>query len=706
MQQQRNSRVLLWLALLALQVPFLVSVPADAEQTIRVGVYQNIPLTFIEADGEVKGFFIDLLEHIARKEDWRIEYVADTWTQCLENLKQGKIDLLGVIAYSSERSLIYDYTYESVLTEWGQIYLNPNAGIESILDFNQKKIAVLQADLHYSNLRELVGQFGIQCRFIEAFEYEDVLMLTELGLCDAGLVSQFYGMQYERDFEINKSAIILSPQKLYWASPKDRHRVMLYTLDLHLRRLKNDETSVYYQSLNKWFGVETRSTLGVWVVWGAVGAAALVVMFLAVSLVLRAQVKARTLELSAKNEALMAEIEHRKQAEEERTQLEARLQRAQKMEALGALAGGVAHDLNNILSGLVSYPELLLLDLPQDSPLRRPILTMKDSGEKAATVVQDLLTLARRGVAITEIVQLNQIIKEYLRGPEFKNLKQNYPDIRFRTELEPDPLNIVGSRVHLFKSIMNLVSNAAESIVGHGTVKITTQNRYIDRPIRGYDDVDEGDYVCLSVSDTGIGISGEDIERIFEPFYTKKVMGRSGSGLGMAVVWGTIKDHQGYIDVWSTEGKGTTFNLYFPVAREAVLDKRRSYRFQDLKGSGEAILIVDDVEQQRQIASDMLAKLGYSVSTVASGEEALDYIKRTPVDLLVLDMIMDPGMDGLETYRQIVAVRPDQKAVIASGFSENQRVKEAQRLGAGPYVKKPYTIEKFGMAVREALQKG
>jgi signal transduction histidine kinase/ActR/RegA family two-component response regulator len=512
-------------------------------------------------------------------------------------------------------------------------------------------------------------------------------------------------MQYERDFDLNKSAIILSPQKLYWASPKDTQRKVLYALDSHLRRLKNDENSVYYQSLNKWFGVDTQPLLGEWVVWAALGAAVLVIMFLGVSLFLRAQVKSRTRELWAKNAELVAEIEQRKQAEAERGQLESKLQRAQKMEALGTLAGGVAHDLNNILSGLVSYPELLLLDLPPNSPLRRPILTMKESGEKAATIVQDLLTLARRGVAVTEAVDLNQIIKDYLRSPEFKNLKLTYPDIRFRTDLASDLMVIIGSRMHLFKTIMNLVSNAAESISEHGEVRIVTKNRYIDRPIRGYDDVDEGDYVCVSVADTGIGISSKDIERIFEPFYTKKMMGRSGSGLGMAVVWGTVRDHQGYIDVSSAEGKGSDFKLYFPVARDAAVGKKLEYRLEELKGNGESILVVDDVAQQREIAADMLAKLGYIVYTEPSGEAAVEHFKRHTADLLLLDMIMEPGMDGLDTYRRILTIKPEQRAVIASGYSETDRVKEAQRLGAGPYVKKPYSLEKIGLAIKEALGK-
>ena len=691
---------------LAVAAVIMTSARLEASDAIKVGLYQNMPLTFIDPDGASRGFFIDILEHIATKEDWKIEYDPDTWAACLSKVMKGDTDLLGVIAYSTDRSKHLDYTYESVLTEWGQIYTSSDSGIESILDLRDKKIAVLQADMHFLSLKTVMDQFGIQCRYIEAFEYEDVLMLTELGICDAGLVSQFYGAQYERYYDITKSAIILSPQKLYWAAPKGNRTELLLTLDLHLRRLKKDEQSFYYQSLNKWFGVDTDWPYTVWIKWFGIGAGALLLLFLGANLVLRSQVKIRTRELSAKTEALEAEIEQRKQAVKERQQLEAKLQRARKMEALGTLAGGVAHDLNNILSGLVSYPELMLMDLAPDSPLRRPMQTMKDSGEKAAAIVQDLLTLARRGVAVTEVVHLNRIINEYLASFEFKKLKTDYPTVRFDTRLAKELLPITGSPVHLSKTLMNLVSNAAEAINGSGRVKIETQSRYVDRPISGYDDVEEGDYAVLAVTDDGIGISLEDTERIFEPFYTKKVMGRSGSGLGMAVVWGTVKDHQGYIDVQSTEGRGSRFTLYFPVVREESVAAKPKATLAELTGNGERILVVDDVRQQREIASDMLEKLGYKVVTVGSGKEAVAYLRQQAVDLLVLDMIMEPGMDGLETYRQVLAVNPGQKAIIASGFSETNRVKEAQRLGAGMYVKKPYTLENIGQAVREQLDAG
>jgi PAS domain S-box-containing protein len=387
----------------------------------------------------------------------------------------------------------------------------------------------------------------------------------------------------------------------------------------------------------------------------------------------------------------------------EQKRLESQLLQAQRMEAIGTLAGGVAHDLNNILAGLVSYPELLLLEIPEDSPLRKPIFTIQKSGEKAATIVQDLLTLARRGVAVTEVVSLNSSISDYLKSPEFEKLQSFYPNVTVKTDLETNLFNILGSPVHLSKTIMNLISNAAEAMPEGGTISVSTENRYIDKLIRGYDNVEEGDYVILTISDTGVGISTEDIEKIFEPFYTKKVMGRSGTGLGMAVVWGTVKDHKGYIDVQSMEGKGTTFTLYFPISRKELAKDKFSVSIEDYTGKGETILVVDDVEEQREIASQILKKLGYSVTSVASGEEAIDYMKKNSADLLILDMIMDPGIDGLETYKRILKLHPSQKAIIASGFSETKRVKEAQKLGAGAYVKKPYILEKIGLAVRNEL---
>jgi PAS domain S-box-containing protein len=399
------------------------------------------------------------------------------------------------------------------------------------------------------------------------------------------------------------------------------------------------------------------------------------------------------------------DITERRQAEQERRVLEERLQRAEKMEALGTLAGGVAHDLNNVLGIVVGYSELLLERIDESSAIRPHVVNIMSGGQRAAAIVQDMLTLARRGVHTGKVINLNNIVIDFQKSPEFEKICSFHPDVHIKTSIGEDLLNIIGSPIHLEKTVMNLVSNAAEAMPKGGTLTISTSNQYLDKPIHDYDAVREGDYVVLSVSDTGEGIPAADLKRIFEPFYTKKVMGRSGTGLGLAVVWGTVKDHDGYIDVDSEEGKGSTFKLFFPVTREDMVSDQKVVLPESYAGRGESILVVDDVKEQRELATKMLTRLGYEVNAAASGEEAIDYLKTHRVDLIVLDMIMDPGIDGLETYQRVVKINPRQKAIIVSGFSETNRVKKAHELGAGAYVKKPYVLERIGLAVRNELDR-
>ena len=397
-------------------------------------------------------------------------------------------------------------------------------------------------------------------------------------------------------------------------------------------------------------------------------------------------------------------IAERKSAQEEKAKLEVKLQQTQKMEAIGTMAAGVAHDLNNVLSGIVSYPDLLLMQLPEDSPLRNSILAIRNSGKKAATIVQDLLTLARRGVALHETVNLNDIILEYLNSPEQKKLLSYHPGVEMESRLDPNLMNLSGSSVHLSKMIMNLVSNAAEAMPTGGKIVISTHNQILGCKNGSNPEPRDANWVVLSVSDSGTGITEEDKNKIFDPFYTKKKMGRSGTGLGMTVVLGTVQDHKGNIDLETQMGKGTTFTLSFPGTGWAIRKDKPISQIGDLMGRGESVLVVDDEKEQRQLASTLLEQLNYSVTSAFSGENALEYLKYHTTDLVILDMIMDPGMNGLETYKKILEIHPDQKAIFLSGFTETERVKEAQRLGAKQYIRKPYTLEELGKTVKAVIK--
>ncbi len=386
----------------------------------------------------------------------------------------------------------------------------------------------------------------------------------------------------------------------------------------------------------------------------------------------------------------------------ERYALEEQLRRAQKMKAIGLMAGGVAHDLNNILSGVVNYPELLLMDLPKGSSLRRPLEAMRKSGIQAAEVVADLLTVAR-GIAATKIISNpHTLIKEYLESPEFFQLASLYPGISCNTELDFEIHNVSCSPIHVKKCLMNLITNAAEAMNGKGTITVSTFNRYFDNFTPDNDLSLDGDYSVITVRDTGSGIPPQDLKHIFEPFYTKKTMGRSGTGLGLAVVWNTMKDHDGTVVVTS-DTNGTLFQLFFPSTREMHTLVAETIDPVAFKGNNETILVVDDEAQQQDIAARILTALGYTVSTVSSGEEAIAFVHKTAVDLLILDMIMSPGISGRETYERILATHPHQRAIIASGFSESIDVKATLQLGAGNFISKPYTMEQLGRIVHKEL---
>ena len=383
---------------------------------------------------------------------------------------------------------------------------------------------------------------------------------------------------------------------------------------------------------------------------------------------------------------------------------QAKLKLSEKMESMGILAGGVAHDLNNILSATINYPELMLDKIPKDSPLRPYLIKTKQSGEKAAAIIQDLLTLARRGVQHNEIIDMKHTIQQYLTSPEFNWLRSFHPDVVIETDFKDDLSPVKGSPIHLYKTVMNLVSNAAEAISNGGLIRISIESKYVDYYIRNYEKTVEGNYTILTVSDTGQGIEKDDLERIFEPFFTKKKMGRSGTGLGMAVVWGTVRDHDGYIEIQSKLGEGTQIIIYLPATTESpTLKEEEVFMIDKRMGKGKLVLIVDDVKEQREMATEIVQTLGYQAVSVPSGEAAIEYLKYKSADVMLLDINMAPGINGVETYKGVVKHKPDIKVISTSGYFKPENIQELKNLDISEFLHKPYKIESISKALRREL---
>ena len=401
------------------------------------------------------------------------------------------------------------------------------------------------------------------------------------------------------------------------------------------------------------------------------------------------------------NQKLEVGIRAKQLSDRQRKALLRRLQRAEQMEVLGTLAAGVAHDLNNVLSGCVSLPEIIMETLPEDSPHKPLLSQIKDSGMRAAAIVADLLTLSRRAIVVEDVVDLNKVITSYLNSPEHKELRKRYPKVVITSQLSADNPRILGSTIHIMKTIMNLVTNAYKATSHGGQIGITTELR---PAIESRGQNGPVNQAVIRVKDDGVGMSAQEKTQIFQPFYTHKTSDQSGTGLGMAIVWGAIKDHGGEIHIESQPNQGTTFEIELP-ATDAVEDESSEWQIDDCLGNQQlTVLVVDDLNDQRAIARALLERLGYTVVVVTSGTEAVTWLKTHSADVVLLDMLMGPGIDGLDTYKQILEFRPHQRAVIASGYSENDRVREALKLGAFSYLKKPYVLRDLGSTIHAALQ--
>ncbi len=398
------------------------------------------------------------------------------------------------------------------------------------------------------------------------------------------------------------------------------------------------------------------------------------------------------------------DITRRKQDEKLLRQTRDQLARAERLETAGSIAGHIAHDFNNLLTPLVAYPEFIRDKLPENSPARADLDIISQTAQQMAHINQQLLALSRRAYHEQSVLNINSLIET-----EALFLKRNEQakNIKLELNLAGDLLNMKGSSQQLLRVIQNLCQNAIDAMAASGTLKIKTENVCLTTPVKKYELIAPGEYVKVSVTDTGHGIPLEIQDKLFDPFFTtRKADKQRGSGLGLSVVRGIVSDHQGFVDLESVVGEGTTFSLYLPACRDKIQPVKP---VNDYSGT-ETIMIVDDDKMQIDVMARLLKVMGYSIETAQSGEEAVQlFVQHKTKDhfpqLVILDMVMEDGMDGVQTYQELKNINPKQRAIIVSGYAESPRVTLAHTLGVVTYLRKPVTIEKLSKAVRQELDR-
>jgi nitrogen-specific signal transduction histidine kinase/CheY-like chemotaxis protein len=383
------------------------------------------------------------------------------------------------------------------------------------------------------------------------------------------------------------------------------------------------------------------------------------------------------------------------QAEEEKKELE-----AQRLEAIGTLAGGVAHDLNNLLMAIQSNAFLILSDIGSTHPHYQFLTNIKDQVKNGARLTRQLLGYARKGRYYVEPINLNELVEK-----ASDTISTTRKDISVHRELSEDLFGIEADWSQIEQVLLNLFVNAGDAMPGGGDLILKTTN-VTDKHMQGkLYDPRPGSYVMLTVTDTGAGMDKKTQERIFEPFFSTKEMGSiKGTGLGLASVYGIVKGHGGYIDVESEQGHGTTFTVYLPATEKKVEETLKPTE-QIIKGTG-IVLLVDDEDRIIDVGVKVLKKFGYTVLEARGGREAIEVYKEYGdlIDLVILDMIM-PGIDGGEAYDRIKEINPKVKVLLSSGYSIDGGAKEILNRGCNGFIQKPFSMKELSQAIRNVLGK-
>ncbi|MBF0376820.1 MAG: transporter substrate-binding domain-containing protein [Desulfamplus sp.] len=867
---------------------------------IKVGIYNFNPLIFVDETGKASGLFPEILNYIAEKEDWEIIYIPGSWSDSLERVEKGEIDLSICIAHTPEREAKLDFTKDYLILDWASVFKQKGSNIQTIFDLQDKTVSVLKSGVTTDSFKRVLSQFGIICNIIEKNENIENLKAVHQKEADAGVCPNIYGTMVEGNYNIERTSIVFAPIQLGFATKKGSNHKVLSALNIHIQEMKADKESVYYELRNKWIGAYSKDKifLAKWVVPILVIVIFLLLILVIFNIALKEKVKLKTSELLNINDVLklseesyrilfeqaMQDITERKlaeaalrhseekfkvvfeqapvgivitnskgvivdcnryfadifgatpeqycgmdlleklpeggvkqnlisslkdyqihhynghyvsvltgrklylnitsqkvisdlvitiiidmtkynEAEEENQRLQYQLIQAQKMESIGRLAGGVAHDFNNMLGVIIGHVEILLDGVDEKEPMYKGLVAVNKAANRSANLTKQLLAFARKQTVNPQVIDLNSAVGgmlsmvERLIGEDM-NLVWIGGENGGYVKIDPAQIDQI---------VVNLCINARDAILEKyssrqiGDIEIT-ETKQIENETKGEITIETsivtfdeayclnhvealpGSYVMLAVSDNGCGINKDRLSMIFDPFFTTKDIDR-GTGLGLASVYGIVKQNNGFINVYSEVNEGSTFRIYLPKH-----DKKRSISsynthsqdidFKESKDNdyrnitsdnssesledvellaqneeasiktdeseivygSETILFVEDEAWLLELGDTMLKRLGYKVLIAATPKEAIDlalnYLGQ--IDLLITDVIM-PEMNGRELARELFNVRPNMKSLFMSGYTANVIAHHGVLEQGVYFIQKPFSIQELSGKIREIL---
>jgi PAS domain S-box-containing protein len=780
-----------------------------APRALRVGVYEFEPLVSVRGQGGPGGLYVDLLEHVARQEGWRLVYVPGTWDDCLRALLDGEVDLVPVVGYSEERARRFAFTAESPVLDWGVVFTREGSPIESLFDLQGKRIGALRGSIYTRNFRAMLEQFGIEAHVVEEGDYRAAFGALRRGDVDAAINAQVAGAALASEYHLEPTQIVFSPVKLAYAAPPGRADV-LRTLDRHFAALKADPRSIWYDLLARWMPGRPARVPG-WVLPLLASGTLLLLATVAFAWLMRRQatrssaalittgatlreteemlrtisdaipdplfVKDRASRWLFANPGALAaigkeseqvlgksdaeiyddraiaerliatdrrvmesgraevveetvqtpgghrvflstkvpyrgadgtvvgiigsarDITDRVRAEQVLRDTEEQLRQAQKLESIGRLAGGIAHDFNNLLTVILSCAAGLEEGLRDGTPAAEDVEHIREAATRASELTRQLLAFARKQVIAPVPLDLNSVV----RGSEKLLRRVIGEDVALAVSLEEPLWSARCDRGQIEQVIMNLVVNARDAMPRGGRLAIETANERLDGARGRLDpDAPPGEYVRLVIRDSGTGMTPDVQAHLFEPFFTTKGHGK-GTGLGLATVYGVVKQSGGYVHVDTAPGRGTSVAIWLPREARAPVAPEAPRPPPGQRGT-ETVLVVEDDRLVREVTVRALRSAGYEVLVAASAEEALalqdEQLRR--VGLLVTDVVM-PGLDGRALATELARRRPELRVLYVSGYTHDV-IAERGVLDSGlEYLPKPFTAPVLLAKVRTVL---